>query len=173
MTPLKLKHKCRSRRWIELFMGFIRNYGNEQHIFHFHVMSKHMVHTYVTSFNLEIVVSITILFVGQYIQQIPRMVRGFFCLFFLGFFFIHRFYTCHWGLLAWQLFGKYHEYLWVVNSSTPNTAYTRQWTGSASVQVMVCRLFGAKPLPEHVLHGLLSIGLMGTNFGETWIPITI
>ena len=67
-------------------MGFIRNYGNEQHIFHFHVMSKHMVHTYVTSFNLEIVVSITILFVGQYIQQIPRMVRGFFVCFFEGFF---------------------------------------------------------------------------------------
>ena len=27
----------------------------------------------------------------------------------------------------------------------------RQWTGSALVQVMACRLFGAKPLPEPML----------------------
>ena len=27
----------------------------------------------------------------------------------------------------------------------------RQWTGSALVQVMACRLFGAKPSPEPVL----------------------
>ena len=29
----------------------------------------------------------------------------------------------------------------------PSASYMCQWTGSASVQVMACRLFGAKPLP--------------------------
>ena len=38
-----------------------------------------------------------------------------------------------------------------VNSSTPSAAYMRQWTGPALVQVMACRLFGAKPLPEPIL----------------------
>ena len=33
----------------------------------------------------------------------------------------------------------------------PSAAYMRQWTGSALVQVMACRLFGAKPLPEPML----------------------
>ena len=36
----------------------------------------------------------------------------------------------------------------VNNSSLPSAAYMRRWTGSALVQVMACRLFGAKPLPE-------------------------
>ena len=36
------------------------------------------------------------------------------------------------------------------NSSPPSAAYTcmRQWTGTILVQVMACRLCGAKPLPE-------------------------
>ena len=34
------------------------------------------------------------------------------------------------------------------NSSTPSAAYMCRWTESALVQVMACRLFGAKPLPE-------------------------
>ena len=38
-----------------------------------------------------------------------------------------------------------------VNSSPPTAAYTRQWNGSALVQAMACRLFGAKPLPEPML----------------------
>ena len=37
------------------------------------------------------------------------------------------------------------------NSSPPSAAYMRQWTGSSLVQVMACRLFGAKPLPEPML----------------------
>ena len=43
--------------------------------------------------------------------------------------------------------------LWwlLINSSPPGAAYMRQWTGSALVQVMACRLFGAKPLPELML----------------------
>ena len=35
--------------------------------------------------------------------------------------------------------------------SPPSAAYSRQWTWSALVQVMACRLFGAKPLPEPML----------------------
>ena len=38
-----------------------------------------------------------------------------------------------------------------VNSSSPSPAYMRQWTGSALFQLMACRLFGAKPLPEPML----------------------
>ena len=38
-----------------------------------------------------------------------------------------------------------------VNSSPPSAAYMRQWIGSALVQIMACRLFGAKPLPELML----------------------
>ena len=41
---------------------------------------------------------------------------------------------------------------WVgVNWPPPSVAYMRQWTVSALVQVMACRLFGAKPLPEPML----------------------
>ena len=38
-----------------------------------------------------------------------------------------------------------------VNSSPPSAAYMHQWTGSALVQGMACRLFRAKPLPESML----------------------
>ena len=38
-----------------------------------------------------------------------------------------------------------------INSSPPSDEYMRRWTGSALVQVMACRLFGAKPLPESML----------------------
>ena len=37
------------------------------------------------------------------------------------------------------------------NSSPPSTVYMRQWTRSAMVQVMTCRLFGATPLPGPIL----------------------
>ena len=40
---------------------------------------------------------------------------------------------------------------WAYTSSPPSAAYIRQWPGSALVQVMACRLSGAKPLPEPVL----------------------
>ena len=42
-------------------------------------------------------------------------------------------------------------YGWVIKSSPPSVAYIRKWTESALVQVMACRLFGAKPLPEPML----------------------
>ena len=35
-----------------------------------------------------------------------------------------------------------------VNSSPPSAAYMRQWMRSALVQIMTCRLFGAKPLSK-------------------------
>ena len=38
-----------------------------------------------------------------------------------------------------------------INSSPPSPTYMRQWTGSSLLQVMACRLFGAKPLPEPML----------------------
>ena len=38
-----------------------------------------------------------------------------------------------------------------VNSSLPNATYMRQRIRSALVQIMACRLFSAKPLPEPML----------------------
>ena len=38
-----------------------------------------------------------------------------------------------------------------VNSSPPSAAYMHQWIGSALVQIMACRLFGAKPLSKTML----------------------
>ena len=37
------------------------------------------------------------------------------------------------------------------DSYPPSTAYMRQWIGSALVQIMTCRLFGAKPLSKPML----------------------
>ena len=38
-----------------------------------------------------------------------------------------------------------------INSSSPSAVYMRQWIWSALVQIMACRLFGAKSLSEPVL----------------------
>ena len=38
-----------------------------------------------------------------------------------------------------------------INSSPHSAAYMRQWIGSALVQIMACRLFGAKPLSKPML----------------------
>ena len=38
-----------------------------------------------------------------------------------------------------------------VNSSPPSATYMHQWISSALIQIMVCRLFGAKPLSEPML----------------------
>ena len=35
-----------------------------------------------------------------------------------------------------------------IHSSHPRAPYMRRWTGTSLVQVMACRLLGAKPLPE-------------------------
>ena len=53
------------------------------------------------------------------------------------------------GSLSQWWFVAYHtgiDYL-----IPPSAAYMRQWNGSSLVQVMACRLFGAKPLPEPML----------------------
>ena len=39
----------------------------------------------------------------------------------------------------------------VIDLSPPSAACMRQWMGSALVQIMACRLFGAKPSPEPML----------------------
>ena len=44
----------------------------------------------------------------------------------------------------------------------PSAAYIRQWIVSASVQIMPCRLFSAKPVSKPMLG-------YWTNFGEIWI----
>ena len=41
--------------------------------------------------------------------------------------------------------------LHMFNSSPSSAAYMRQWIRSALVQIMACRLFGAKPLSEPIL----------------------
>ena len=49
-----------------------------------------------------------------------------------------------------------------INLSLPSAAYMGHWIGSALVQIIACRLFGAKPTNA----GLLSIEPLETNFGE-------
>ena len=48
---------------------------------------------------------------------------------------------------------------WLIS---PSAVYMRHWTGSALVQVMANRLFGAKPM-TWTNADLLLIGLLGTN----------
>ena len=60
-----------------------------------------------------------------------------------------------------------------LNSSPPSAAYMCRRTRSALVQVMACRLFNAKSLPEPMLTYKLSIGPFGTNYGEILIKIPI
>ena len=63
--------------------------------------------------------------------------------------------------VCFKVNGQSHDFPF--NSSPPSAAYMRQWTVSILVQVMACRLFGAKPLPQPIL-AFLSIGPLGTNF---------
>ena len=52
-----------------------------------------------------------------------------------------------------------------LNSSSPSAAYMRHSIGSALVQIMACRIFGAKPLSKKYAC-LLSTVPLGTNFSE-------
>ena len=60
---------------------------------------------------------------------------------------------------VWQVAHRSHpfqgsgwfQYVRKLNLAPPNAAYMRQWIRSALVQTIVCRLFGAKPLPEPML----------------------
>ena len=58
-----------------------------------------------------------------------------------------------------------------VNSLRPRGAYMRQETRSSLLQIMACRLFGAKPLSEPILE--IFIGLLEANFSEILIVIHI
>ena len=93
-----------------------------------------------------------------------------------------------WGHLAFN-WGKFHLHIshykmfenylfenaatfpgsqWV-NSLRPSDAYMRRWTGSSLVQIMACRLFGAKPLSEPMLE--YCNWDLGPNFSEILIGI--
>ena len=47
------------------------------------------------------------------------------------------------GMFAQQ---RNHQTSMAMNSSPPSATYMRRWIGSAFIQIMTCRLFGAKPL---------------------------
>ena len=51
---------------------------------------------------------------------------------------------------------------YIFNSSPSSAAFMQQWIGSALVQIMACRLFGAK---------IWSQSVLGTNFNENFIKI--
>ena len=53
--------------------------------------------------------------------------------------------------VTWTNYHSHHMASWWFNSSPPSATYSRQWNGSALVQLMACRLFGAKSLPEPML----------------------
>ena len=55
-----------------------------------------------------------------------------------------------------------------VNSLGPGDAYMRHWTGSSLVQVMACRLFGAKQLPEPMLANFQVYTLKQTSLKLQW-----
>ena len=76
---------------------------------------------------------------------------------YIGIWFFHP-----WILITSKWFSG-NSHLAVI-SSPPSAAYMRQWTGSAFVQIMAYRLFGAKPLSKRIT-GSLSIGPLGTDNG--------
>ena len=50
-----------------------------------------------------------------------------------------------------QLEARLELLQFCMNSSRPSVTYMRQWIGSALVQIVACRLFGAKPLSKPML----------------------
>ena len=50
-----------------------------------------------------------------------------------------------------------HNTRTLINSLRPGEAYMRRWTGSSLVQIIDCRMFGAKPLSETMLELLYNI----------------
>ena len=73
----------------------------------------------------------------------------------------------HWfrqRLVAWSTTSHYlNQCGCILNSSPPNAAYMREWIDPTLVQIMACRLFGAKPLSKPNAR-LLSIGPLGIKF---------
>ena len=69
---------------------------------------------------------------------------------------------CHWArqyLSGTKYFEQHCSKHWLsaslasthINSSPPSAAYMCQWIGSVVVQIMACRLFSAKTLPQPIL----------------------
>ena len=54
-------------------------------------------------------------------------------------------------IMKWIGGSPLHDHSCYFNSSPPNAAYGHQWIGSALVQIMACRLLGAKPLSQPML----------------------
>ena len=62
------------------------------------------------------------------------------------------------------------------NSSPHCAAYMRRWIGSALLQIMVCRLFGTKPLSEQTFRSsqvlspgpLVYMNNLQWNFNQNW-----
>ena len=67
---------------------------------------------------------------------------------------LHSKTSSHWLIpyTEWSLFWLivYVQHAPIVNLCPISAPYMRQWTGSALVQVMACRLSGDKPLPKPV-----------------------
>ena len=58
---------------------------------------------------------------------------------------------CDWYVAYNQYHITHVVLIQPINSSPPSDTYMHQWTGSTMVQVMACRLVGAKPLHEPML----------------------
>ena len=58
-------------------------------------------------------------------------------------------------------------FCWCFNSSPPSATYMRQWIGSALVQIMACRLFGAKSLSKQML-GYCQLDLWEQTSVKLW-----
>ena len=72
----------------------------------------------------------------------------------------------------WYTITKCEQHSLLSFDSSPHSAaYMRQWTGSALIQIMAGRLFGAKPLNTWTNADSLSIGPLGTNLSEIRIEI--
>ena len=57
-----------------------------------------------------------------------------------------------------------------IDSSPPSATYMRRWILSALVQIMACRLFGAKPFSKPML-GQYQLWHVRTKFSETLIKM--
>ena len=75
-----------------------------------------------------------------------------------------------WGEAIGELRSHEERVMSLYNSSALCAAYMRQWTGSALVQVMACRLLGGQAITR-CNAGSLQIRLLGTNFSEFRIGI--
>ena len=82
----------------------------------------------------------------------------------------------YWWVCLSQQSPWYKPCIWCMsgvpqfNSSPPSATYMRRWTGPSLVQVN-----GLSPIRHRAITwtnaGLLTIGLLGTNFSEIWIVI--